>query len=195
MTRIKLCGLSRNEDIMAANELMPDYIGFVFWDRSRRYVEPEKAAELRKILAEGISAVGVFVDTRPERISELVTSGIIDIVQLHGHESEEYIDALRRLTHAPIIRALRFGEVRDTCADYLMIDSGMGTGKTFDWSGIEIARPYFLAGGLDPKNVRKAIRTLHPFAVDVSSGIESEGVKDMDKMTAFVRAVREEDNS
>ncbi|MBQ7155787.1 MAG: phosphoribosylanthranilate isomerase [Synergistaceae bacterium] len=193
MTRIKLCGLSREEDIRTANELMPDYVGFVFWEKSRRYVEPVRAEKLRKILAEGISAVGVFVDEKPENISALANSGVIDIVQLHGQESEEYIACLRKLIHAPIIKAFRFGEVRETTADYVMIDSGMGTGKTFDWSGISTTRPYFLAGGLTPENVRTAIRTLHPFAVDVSSGIETDGVKDAEKIRAFVEAVREED--
>lgn len=193
MTRIKLCGLSREQDILAANSLMPDYIGFVFWSRSKRYVSPERAQALRKILAEGISAVGVFVDEEPENIASLVHSGIIDIIQLHGHETEGYITSLRKLTPAPIIKAFKFGEVRDTSADYIMIDSGMGTGKTFDWSGISVTRPYFLAGGLSPENVRLAVRTLHPFAVDVSSGIETEGLKDTAKMTAFAGAVRQED--
>ena len=195
MTRIKLCGLSRTEDVRAANSLMPEYIGFVFWERSRRYVKPEKAENLRKVLAATISAVGVFVDEKPENISALANSGVIDIVQLHGQESEEYIASLRKLIHAPIIKAFKFTEVRSTSADYVMIDSGMGTGKTFNWSGIEIERPYFLAGGLNPDNVRTAIRTLHPFAVDVSSGIESGGMKDRVKMAEFVEAVREEDKA
>ncbi|MBQ7544303.1 MAG: phosphoribosylanthranilate isomerase [Synergistaceae bacterium] len=191
MTRIKLCGLTREEDVHAANELMPDYIGFVFWENSRRYVSPSRAEALRRILAGGIKAVGVFVDAEPEYIASL--SGIIDIVQLHGQETDEYIARLRALTPLPIIKAFKFSEVRDTAADYVMIDTGKGTGRAFDWSAVNITRPYFLAGGLNPENVRTAIRTLHPFAVDVSSGIETDGVKDSAKMSAFVGAVRQED--
>ena len=193
MTRIKLCGLSREEDIHAVNALMPDYVGFVFWSRSKRYVSPEHAQTLRKILAEGISAVGVFVDEDPANIASLTRSGTIDLIQLHGHETEDYITNLRSLTPAPIIKAFKFSGTSGTSADYIMIDSGMGTGKTFDWSAIHASRPYFLAGGLSPENVRLAIRTLHPFAVDVSSGIETGGTKDAEKMRAFVEAVRQED--
>ena len=193
MTRIKLCGLSREADILAANELMPDYVGFVFWRKSRRYVSPEHAVRLRKILNPEIQAVGVFVDEKPEIVAAI--SEHVDAVQLHGQEDEGYIKSLRALISKPVIKAFKFGEVRETSADYVMIDSGMGTGKVFDWSAVNIKRPFFLAGGLTPENVRDAIRTLHPFAVDVSSGIETDGVKDRAKMKAFAEAVREEDKS
>ena len=191
MTQIKLCGLTREEDIHAANELMPDYVGFVFWEKSRRYVPPSRAEALRKILADVIKAVGVFVDAEPEYIASM--AGIIGIIQLHGNEDDEYLARLRTLTALPIIKAFKFSGVRDTTADFIMIDTGKGTGRTFDWKMIDISRPYFLAGGLNPENVRTAIRTLHPFAVDVSSGIETGGRKDAEKMREFVGAVREED--
>ena len=197
MTRIKLCGLSREEDISAVNALMPEYVGFVFWGKSRRYVSPEIAEGLRKILAPEILSVGVFVDEDPEKIALLTQRGVIDLIQLHGHEDEEYISALRKLTGGKtIIKAFKFGEVRKTTADYVMIDSGMGTGQKFDWSAIDLTPDVksrlFIAGGLTPENVGQAIRTFHPFAVDVSSGIETGGIKDKAKMTAFVEAVRKE---
>ena len=195
MTRIKLCGLSREEDIFAANELLPEYVGFVLWPKSRRYVSPENAQSLRKILAPEIQSVGVFVDEKPENIAAIAEAGIIDVIQLHGQENNEYIDTLRRLTSKKIIQAFKAGNIpqaQTSTADYIMLDSGMGTGRLLDWSAITVSRPYFLAGGLTPENVSTAIKTLKPFAVDVSSGIETDGVKDRAKMAAFVEAVRKE---
>lgn len=197
MTRIKLCGLSRPCDVDAVNDLRPEYVGFVFWEKSRRYVAPELAASLRKNLAAGIQAVGVFVDECPERIAALVRLGVIDVVQLHGSEDNAYISCLRTLTNTPIIQAFRvsspqdLAEARESTADYVMLDSGRGTGTIFDWSIVHgFARPFFLAGGLTPENVAAAIHEINPFAVDVSSGIETQGVKDRAKMTAFVESVR-----
>ena len=197
MTRIKLCGLSRLCDVDAVNDLRPEYVGFVFWEKSRRYVAPELAASLRKNLAAGIQAVGVFVDECPERIAALTGLGVIDVVQLHGSEDNAYISCLRTLTNTPIIQAFRvsspqdLAEARESTADFVMLDSGRGTGSLFDWSIVHgFARPFFLAGGLTPENVAAAIHEINPFAVDVSSGIETQGVKDRAKMTAFVESVR-----
>ena len=197
MTRIKLCGLSRLCDVDAVNDLRPEYVGFVFWEKSRRYVAPELAASLRKNLAAGIQAVGVFVDECPERIAALTGLGVIDVVQLHGSEDNAYISCLRTLTNTPIIQAFRvsspqdLAEARESTADFVMLDSGKGTGSLFDWSIVHgFARPFFLAGGLTPENVAAAIHEINPFAVDVSSGIETQGVKDRAKMTAFVESVR-----
>lgn len=198
MTKIKLCGLSQPQDIQAANELSPDYIGFVFAPKSRRYVPPKRAAELRGLLDPGISAVGVFVRESPETVAALLDCGIIDVAQLHGGEDEDYIAALRELTDRPLIKAFRIDSEQDilaaqnSTADYVLLDSGNGgTGTCFDWSLLQkIKRPYFLAGGLDAGNVAGAVESLHPFAVDVSSGIETGGIKDENKMIEFVRAVR-----
>ena len=202
MTKIKLCGLSRPCDIEAANELRPDYIGFVFAARSKRYVTPEKAEKLKGLLAPEIKAVGVFVNEKPETIAGLLERGVIDIAQLHGREGEEQIKRLRALTEKPIIQAFSIktpedlANVEQSTADHVLLDAGAGTGTVFDWNLIRnIQRPYFLAGGLAPGNVREAIRALHPFAVDVSSGIETNGVKEKAKMTAFVAAVRKEDET
>jgi len=200
MTKIKLCGFVRPCDIEAADALKPEYIGFVFAPKSKRYVTAEKAADLKRLLAPGIKAVGVFVDEKPEIVAELLNNSIIDIAQLHGVEDEDYIKRLRLLTEKPIIKAFRIKNANDiaqaeqSTADYILLDSGAGTGTVFDWGLIQnIKRPYFLAGGLGADNVGEAIQALEPFAVDVSSGIETNGRKDRTKMAAFVAAVRKED--
>ena len=200
MTRIKLCGLCRPCDIEAANELKPEYIGFVFVTKRRRYITPEKAKELKQLLAPEINAIGVFINEDPEKVACLLNDGVIDIAQLHGYEDEDYIKRLRTLTDKPIIRAFRIETAKDIedakhcIADYVLLDSGAGTGIKFDWNLIQnIKRPYFLAGGLSPDNAGDAVTMLHPFAVDVSSGIETDGVKDKIKMAAFVAAVRKEE--
>lgn len=200
MTKIKLCGLSRPCDIRAANELKPEYVGFVFSQASRRYVVPDEADRLKKLLSPDILAVGVFVDERPETVEALLSDGIIDIAQLHGNEDAAYIEGLKARTGRPVIRAFRIAGAADIAAaaespaDYILLDSGAGTGKVFDWTLIQsVKRPYFLAGGLDPDNIGQAVAKLRPFAVDVSSGIETGGVKDSAKMASFVAAVRKED--
>ena len=198
MTKIKLCGLSRPCDIEATNELKPDYIGFVFARKSRRYVSPEQAAGLKRLLRPDIAAAGVFVNEKPEIVAGLLNSNIIDIAQLHGQEDEAYIRLLRTLTDKPVIQAFRVDTEQDIIlaqnspADYVLLDSGSGgTGTVFDWNLIQrLERPYFLAGGLDGSNIKEAIQNLKPYAVDVSSGIETEGVKDKSKMKDFVHAVR-----
>lgn len=200
MTLVKICGLRRACDIEAANELRPDYVGFVFANGSKRYVSPEEAKVLRSMLDPGISAVGVFVDADLSFIEDILDSGTIDMIQLHGNEDGGYIDRLRSSSSAPIVKAFRIGDGMDvdeimSCpADHIMLDSGAGTGNVFDWNMIEnMNRPYFLAGGLSADNVEEAIERLHPFAVDVSSGIETDGFKDKTKMAAFVAAVRRGD--
>ena len=200
MTKVKLCGLSRIEEIEAANELKPEYIGFVFAPKSRRYVAPEAAAELKKQLSTEIQAAGVFVNEAVEKIAGLLNDDIIDIAQLHGDEDEAYIRRLRQLSGKPIIKAFQvksekeIADARQCPADYILLDSGAGTGTVFDWNILKkIDRPYFLAGGLSAGNVGKAVRELHPFAVDVSSGIETDRRKDKEKMAAFVAAVRKEE--
>lgn len=199
--KIKLCGLTRPCDIEAVNELQPDYIGFVFAKKSRRYVSPEKAEELKAMLAPGIQAVGVFVNEEPERIVSLLEAGTIDVAQLHGQEGEREIRRLRELTDHPLIQAFRIDTEQDveranaSTADYVLLDSGAGgTGTVFDWDLLQaIRRPYFLAGGLDTENLGTVKAKLNPYGIDVSSGIETDGYKDKEKMTAFVAAARKED--
>ncbi len=201
MTKIKLCGLSRECDIEVANGLKPEYIGFVFAPKSRRYVSRKTAAMLKDKLYPDIKAVGVFVNEQPEIVAGLLRDGIIDIAQLHGTETEDYIRRLRMQTQKQIIKAFRINTAQDvlnakrSSADYVLLDSGAGgTGTTFDWKLIgQIDRPYFLAGGLGIGNVADAVRTLKPYAVDVSSGIETDGWKDKRKMQEFVTIIRKEE--
>ncbi|MGN0355702.1 MAG: phosphoribosylanthranilate isomerase [Muricoprocola sp.] len=197
MTRIKLCGLSRTCDIEAVNELQPEYAGFILARAYRRYVPPNQVAELKKMLDPRIQAVGVFVNEKPETVAEFLNQGIIDMAQLHGEEGEEYIHTLRNLTSKPLIKAFKvtdaevLDQARKSSADYILLDAGCGTGTSFDWSLIEkVGREYFLAGGLNPENAPEAIKRCRPYALDVSSGIETDGVKDKEKMAAFVKAVR-----
>lgn len=199
MTKIKLCGLKRPCDIEYVNELNPEYIGFVFVKKSKRYVSPKEAEALRKQLNEKIIPVGVFVDEDIDIIVDLIRSNVIWAVQLHGNESEDYIKALKEeMTGKTIIKAFQIKNREDvklankSLADYVLLDSGCGSGETFDWSLIsEITRPYFLAGGLTLENVKIAIEELNPFAVDASSSLETDGFKDKEKMTAFVNVVRQ----
>jgi len=197
MTRIKMCGLRRPEDIDAANEIMPEYIGFVFFPGSRRHVSSETARALKSRLAPEIKAVGVFVDEPPENVAALLDEGVIDLAQLHGHEDEAYLERLRKLNGKPVIRAFRIRNSEDaeqaqrSAAEMILLDAGAGDGKTFDWNLLRpVTRPYFLAGGLNPENVSVAVEQLNPWAVDVSSGIETNGLKDKSKMRAFTIAVR-----
>ena len=200
MTRIKFCGLTRKCDIEAVNELGPEYIGFVFWPRSKRVVTREQASELKAMLDPSIKAVGVFVDEDIEVVKSLLNDDIIDIAQLHGSEDGTYINDLKMSSGKPVIKAFKIRseddgrQAEESPADMVLLDSGMGTGKTFNWEIIKgVKRPFFLAGGLAPDNAAEAIRELHPYALDVSSGIETEGIKDTKKMTDFYEAVRKED--
>ena len=197
MIKIKICGLRREQDIRYANELMPDYIGFVFLKGKMRYVTFEEAAHLRSLLDPAIPAVGVFVNEPVENVIRLLQSGTIQIAQLHGQEDEAYAEELRRAGDHCIIRAFAVRSSEDIHrafafpADYPLLDNGKGTGETFDWSLFqEQEKPFFLAGGLSPENVKEAIECFHPYAVDVSSGVETDGFKDYEKMKAFMDAVR-----
>lgn len=197
MTKIKLCGLKRTCEIEWVNELKPDYIGFVFSKNSRRYVNSEEAGKLKAMLHSSIKAVGVFVDAKPEVIAGMAEMEVIDAVQLHGSEDEAYLRELKRRIKIPVFQAFRVTSWEDvkraeeSSADMVLLDSGAGCGEVFDWSLLkDMKRPYFLAGGLTPENVSHAIKSLHPYGVDASSSLETEGLKDSIKMTAFAEAVR-----
>ena len=170
--------------------------------QSKRYVSPQQAEALKKRLSPEIQAVGVFVSEALETVAALLNSGVIDLAQLHGGEGPEYIAALRRLTARPLIQAVQVRTAADltlaeaSAADHILLDSGAGTGTVFDWTLLrQVKRSYFLAGGLDPDNVGAAVEGLRPWAVDVSSGIETDGGKDPAKMAAFVAAVRKDDRT
>ena len=201
-TKIKLCGMRRPEDIRAVNQAKPDYIGFICSRRFWRHISLEEAAVLKEMLDPGIRAVGVFVDEPYEEIAGWLKKGVIDLVQLHGEEDEYYIRQLRKVmlfqeTLVPVIQAFRVKTETDllraghSIADYILLDSGAGSGVTFDWSLLEsMKRPYFLAGGLGPDNVAEAIRRFHPYAVDMSSSLETERKKDPEKIRRAVREAR-----
>lgn len=196
MTKIKMCGLRREADIEYANLLSPDYIGYVFAKKSRRYVSPEKAAELTKSLRSEIVPVGVFVNEPIENVVSLIKSGTIKVAQLHGNEDDEYVLKLKSLG-IPVIQAFVIGSEADaeaaerSLADFVLLDSGGGSGKTFDHSLISgITRSFFLAGGLTAENAAEAVRRLRPYAVDASSCLETEGFKDFEKMKAFAETVK-----
>ena len=199
MTKIKICGLRRLRDIEAVNAARPDFAGFVVEvPGSRRSVDKRELRELAGRLEEGILSVGVFVNAPPELVAELLEEGTLDLAQLHGQEDEIYMAELRRLTEKPLIQAFSIQTGQDaeraleSRADYLLLDQGRGgTGQTFDWSLLpEINRPFFLAGGLGEENLERAIRQVRPWAVDLSSSLETDGQKDPEKILRAVELVR-----
>lgn len=198
--KIKICGLTRPEDIAAVNEAKPEYVGFVFFPKSKRYVTSQQAAELRKLLDPEIPAVGVFVNAPLKEMASLVWDGTIQVIQLHGTETEEDILWLKRACpQVSIIKAIEVQSSddvvrwRNSKADFLLLDSGKGSGVTFDWGQIgAVEKPFFLAGGLSHDNVQEAIRKVQPYGVDVSSGVETDGKKDAAKISELVRRVRNE---
>ena len=196
MTKVKLCGLRRKEDILAANRYGPDWIGFVF-AKSKRQVSKEEAAELKQLLSPKILAVGVFVDAPVTEMVSLYEASIIDVIQLHGGEGPQVVEEIQARCSAPIIQAVSVRGKEDvekallSKADYLLFDSGSGgTGQSFDWAHLgEMKRPFFLAGGIRQENLEEALQ-LHPFAIDVSSGVETDGYKDEEKIKQLMETVR-----
>ena len=206
MVRIKICGLSRPEDIEYVNEALPDYCGFIIQvPASRRNVTAEQLRRLRERLSDRILSVGVFVNADPALPEALLKDGVIDIAQLHGQENESYVKQLREKTGKTVIKAFPVAAQGDlerafsSCADMVLLDHGKGgTGETFDWEvlekyragGKEPEKPFFLAGGLGPDNISEAVRRCRPFGVDLSSTVETDGKKDREKIMAAVAAVR-----
>ena len=198
MVKIKICGLRRLEDVEMVNRHKPDYIGFVFAD-SKRKVSHEFAAHMKDNLSSDIISVGVFVDAEIDEIVELFGDGVIDIAQLHGSESEEYIKNLKERTDykLKIINAIEMSDELDlleydnSIADYLLLDSGKGSGKTFDWSLIrdDLDKEFFLAGGIDVSNAEEAIGKFNPYAIDLSSSLETDGFKDESKISEIMEVV------
>lgn len=261
-TKIKICGIRRPEDCAYINEAVPDYAGFIFWDKSFRYVDASRALQLRALIDERISTVGVFVDETPEHIAGIVRSGAISIVQLHGYEDSAYIRSLREMLPADTLvwKAYKVRSTEDireafaSEADEILLDNGYGTGICFDHSllseytdgaaaagidnhgrnadpeyvveidhgsaetvserGAELQnneavpqradgviavnqtksekhRNFILAGGLTPENIPDAIARFAPYMIDISSGVETDKLKDRDKILRAVQACRE----
>ena len=206
MVKLKICGMRRAEDIEMANSYKPDYIGFVFAESPRK-VSYEQAKELSDLLSEDIVPVGVFVNEHMKLIVDLFKDGIIEMAQLHGDEDEKYIRNLKDKSieetgkQIPVINAIEIKEGadyddellkwRDSASDYFILDSGKGSGKTFDWSLIDKESEFFknsifLAGGLNSENLALAIEEFNPFAVDLSSSVETDGFKDEKKIKEII---------
>lgn len=199
MTKIKICGLTRLEDIEAVNAARPDYIGFVF-AKSKRQVETETARVLKQVLDPGIKAVGVFVNYPVAEIIAMAEQGIIDIIQLHGDEDEATVQLLQAQTGLPVIRAFRIksqADIRETAADYRLFDTYDtaqygGSGAAFNWKLLQgVTGDFFLAGGLNSGNIEAAIHQVKPYCVDISSGVETDGKKDRDKIIEIVAKTRQ----
>ncbi len=198
--RTKICGLMTLEDVRHINQLPVSYAGFVFAP-TRHQISRETAAALKAKLRPDIRAVGVFVDEDPEVVISYLNQGIIDMAQLHGNETDETIRLIRSRTKKPVIKAVILKDPNEAAsmnaypsADYLLFDAGRGSGQTFNWHLLEHYhdKPFFLAGGLQPENVTEAVRIAHPFAVDVSSGVENPDCsKNMTRMQRFTAAVTE----
>jgi len=208
MIKIKICGITHRIEIEYLNKYLPDYAGFVF-AKSKRRVTAEEAADLAANLSGHIKKAGVFVDMEPEDVVRITAQVGLDVLQLHGSEGEEYICALRRMLKPDIEiwKAIRVS-ADFTAPDFLiplegvdriLLDSYVpgcpgGSGKVFDWTlarRFDSSVPIVLAGGLNPENVRQAINMVRPFAVDVSSGVEGDGIKDEYKLKAFIETVRQ----
>lgn len=199
MSLIKICGLFRQEDIEFANIVKPDFVGFVFAP-SKRQIDFDKASSFRKLLDKNIKVVGVFVNSEISEIKLLCEKKIIDIVQLHGDENQYYIDKIKQF-NLPIIKAIRVGktllhdEINRCNSDFLLFDTFSpkvrgGLGVAFDWSLLnEIHRDFFLAGGINLDNIDSALK-LKPYAIDISSGVEKNGVKNLELMMKITDKIR-----
>ena len=207
-TRIKMCGVTREKDVEAGIAIGLDALGFIFYPKSPRHVEPDFVRNVVAKMPPFVDCVGVFVDSEREELEEIVGYCGLSHAQLHGKENPKYCERVERfVSPCRVIKAFRvsqeskasdFTPYDNTVHGYLLDTyvkgSAGGTGETFDWTLIDklvLRRPMILAGGLSPENVTEGIQTVAPFAVDVNSGVESEpGIKDHDKLAAFVRKVR-----
>ena len=205
MTRVKICGITRVQDALAAARLGADAIGLMFHPASPRFVTPEQAPEILRGLPPFVTVVGVFVDPAPEEVRAALTAVRLQLLQFHGDEAPEfcgqfgvdYIKAARVRPGLDLVQyAARHAPARALLLDAYVPGAHGGTGRSFDWSLIpgELALPVILSGGLDAANVTEAVRRVRPWAVDVSSGVESgKGIKDPARISAFIRGVRDAD--
>ncbi|ATO44450.1 phosphoribosylanthranilate isomerase [Loigolactobacillus coryniformis] len=194
MTLVKICGLMQLSDAPAVNQAQPDFAGFIFVPGKRRQISLAQATQLRHALQPQIKTAGVFVDAPLAEMLIPLQQGIISVIQLHGHESESTVQALQA-AGAQVIQVQR--QATPIQADFVLYDAAQpGSGKTFDWQQLpqQPSRPFFLAGGLNLTNVKKALTQVQPAGVDISSGVETAGLKDPAKIAAFVQAVRQFDS-
>lgn len=199
--KIKICGLKSLEDISFVNEAQVDFAGFIFAKESKRKISLNQTIEMKKALSKNIKSVGVFVNENIENILEVINAKVIDIIQLHGCEDNEYINTLKSKTDLKIIKALKADEnlkynIDNTLADFVLIDSYNknnfgGTGEVFDWGLIpETDKKIFLAGGLNTQNIINAINKITPYCADINSGVETDGKKDKNKILEITKLVK-----
>jgi phosphoribosylanthranilate isomerase len=205
MTRIKICGITRGQDIQAAVAAGADALGFVFYAKSPRNIDSRRAAELLATLPPFVTSVGLFVDPTAERVREVLAQVPLDVLQFHGDESPEfctqfgrpYLKAIRVRPGVDLVEcAARYADAQGLLLDAYVQGVQGGTGESFDWALIprDLSLPVILSGGLHPGNVAGAVRTVRPYAVDVSSGVEaSKGIKDATKVAAFIKEVKNVD--
>lgn len=204
MTKIKICGVTDLSAIACINRLTPDYVGFILSSGFRRSIPRELAREMRGALDRSVAAVGVFVNERAETVADFCERGIVDVVQLHGDEDERYIERLKRLCAAPVVKAVgvsggKIAPYPENC-DFLLLDASDpvrrgGTGRKIEWRRYDgVGKPFFLAGGITADNVKEALRAVAPYGVDCSGGVETDGRKDQAKMQQYVKNIREYDN-
>lgn len=195
--KIKICGLQSIEDISYVNGMNIDYAGFIFVENSKRRISIEQAFLMKNALSPAIESVGVFQNEDIKKIINIAKKGIINIIQLHGSEENTYIKSLKESTGLKVIKAFKIEDsIQNTIADYILFDSISnntfgGTGKTFDWKLIpQTDKKVFLAGGLNANNIEKAINTVHPYCVDINSGVEINGKKNHQKIIEIVQRIR-----
>ena len=192
MTKVKICGLSNIEAVETAVSAGADYIGFVFAP-SKRQVTVEQAAELTEIIPANVKKVGVFVSPSRAELLEAVDKVGLDFVQVHGQVANDLFEDLP-CGSIQAVQVDEGGHVPNSQADYLLFDAPVaGSGQTFDWGRLDttgLAQPFFIAGGLNEDNVARAIQHFSPFAVDVSSGVETDGQKDHEKIRRFIKRVK-----
>ncbi|OGI50807.1 MAG: N-(5'-phosphoribosyl)anthranilate isomerase [Candidatus Muproteobacteria bacterium RIFCSPHIGHO2_01_60_12] len=201
-TRVKICGITRIEDAIAAAQAGADAIGFVFDPKSPRHVHPDQALKITRALPPFITVVGLFVNPAPDTVEGVLSHVPLDLIQFHGNEKPEqcrryhrsYIKAIHMKPDVDLHEMARlYGDATGLLLDTYVADTAGGSGQVFDWNRVphDLGKPLVLAGGLTPENVGEAVRRVRPCAVDVSSGVEqSKGVKDAGKIAAFIEAVR-----
>ena len=196
MARVKVCGINSPEDVEIVNELKPDYVSFAFY-KNKRQVTYEKARKLKQILDKDIRVIGVFVDENTNVVASAANDDLLDVIEFHGNEGPGEIERIKAFTEKPIIQGFRIRSradvelALDSHADSILMYSDSESGVPMDWKLLKnVTRPYFLAGGLNADNIEKAIKICHPFAVSVTTGVETDGIKDREKMAAFIKMAR-----
>ena len=196
--KVKICGITTKAALDAAIEAGADFVGFVFFEKSKRNISPENAKELARNIPENVKKVGVFVDEPSDNLLKIANEVGLDIVQLHGNESPEYCKKIGR----QIIKAIKIidGEFAQNPDDFpditLMFDAqNSGGGEKFDWGKVNLSkirdRKFFIAGGLNCENAAAAVKYFAPFAIDVSTGVETDGIKDIEKIKKFCKTAKE----